>query len=208
MKRLMQGVWLAALLMGLAACSRIPVSTDYREGWAPAAGASFAWLPPKEGAPSNPLYDNDLVRARVQGAVNDALQARGLQQAANQAEADLLVAYHVVEEEKIDVDTFHSWYGYYPCWGCYSGFGPAYAHRYGFGYGYPGTDVWVREYTQGTLVIDLVDAESRQLVWRGVAKRRLPHLETPTEREAYIRETVAAILRDFPPGYDAAAATR
>lgn len=202
MKRCVKS-WLALMVvLGLAGCGQIPVSTDYDPAWRLAPGASYGWVQPKEKGESDPLYDNDLVESRVQRAVDERLAAHGLQRATGAGEPTLLVAYHIGREEKIDIDTFHSWYGYYPCWGCW---GPRYGYAPGFGHGHgygSGTDIWVQEYTEDRLIIDLIDAQSRRLVWRGVAERRLPSMETPGEREAYIRETVSAIFEEFPPGVD------
>lgn len=187
-------VALAALI--LAACNTIPVATDYDPGWSLPSGARYAWIE-RKGEGRDPFVDSDLVQARVERAVDEQLRAQGLQRVEGADAAQLLVAYHIGEEERIDIDTFHSWYGYYPCWGCfgYAGYGP----RYGYGYDPFGPDIWVREYTQGKLMIDLVDAETRKLVWRGVAERRMPTLRTPAERDAYIRETVSAIFQKLPP---------
>lgn len=198
MNRLLRYALVVLSAVALAACTGIPVSTDYQQGWQLQSGASYGWLDPSEKAPRDPIVDNDLVRQRIKGAVDDALRARGLQQG-EAATADYLVAYHIAQEERVDIDTFHSWYGYYPCWGCYGygHFGPRMGYYDPWGYG-PGRDIWVREYTQGTLVIDVVDASTRQLVWRGQSVRRLPRLETPAERNAFIRETVNAIFAKFP----------
>ena len=169
----------------LNACAGIPVSTDYDPNWQLPASPVYAWM----SHPMNnvdPMIDNDLVAARIYRAVDEQLAARGLSVANNAADANLLVTYHLGQEEKLDVHSFYGSYGYYPCWGCY---GP--------GYGY-GSDVWVSQYTQGQLVIDMVDAKTKQLVWRGIATRRLPSFKSPQERDQYIRETAAAIFKTFP----------
>ena len=115
------------------------------------------------------------------------LVAQGLTQVEDPAQADVLATYHIGTEDKIDINTWHSYYGYYPCWHCW---GPHYGFR---------DDIWVNQYTQGTLIIDLIDADSRKLLWRGVADRRLPGFKTPEQRQAYLDETVTAILSKFPP---------
>ncbi len=176
--------WISCVVFALlAGCSRIPVSVDYSPDWQFQPSSSFAWMP-RETRGSDPLVENDLLDQRVRRAVTEQLRARGLVEASIES-ADLLVTYHVGLQDKVDINTFRSSFGYYPCWHC-------------VGWGY-GTEVWVTEYTQNTLVIDLVSAETRKLVWRGVAERRLPNLRTPAERDAYMNETVAAILADFPP---------
>lgn len=184
--------WLSLMLaVTLAACTSVPVSTDYNTGYRFAAASSYAWLERKTSA-TDPRVDNDLVEARVRRAVDDQLRAKGLTLAQSEGQADLLVTYYIGQEDKIDVRTFRSHFGYYPCWHCYGPYG-------GPGWGYD-NDIWVTEYTQGTLVIDIVDAQSRKLVWHGVSERRLPAFKTPQERDAYIRETVTAILAEFPVG--------
>lgn len=168
----------------LNACAGIPVSTDYDPSWQLPPTPVYAWMP----HPMNkvdPMIDNDLVAARVYRAVDEQLAAKGLSMANNAADANLLVTYHIGEEEKLDINTFHSSFGYYPCWRCW---GPGFE-----------SDVWVSQYTQGQLIIDLVDAKTKQLVWRGIASRRVPRFDSPQARDKYVRESVAAIFQKFPP---------
>ncbi len=46
-------------------------------------------------------------------------------------------------------------------------------HRRGFYSTWPGYSTQVRQYTQGTFGVDIVDAQRRQLVWEGVAISRV-----------------------------------
>lgn len=176
------GVVLATIVLN--ACGAIPVSTDFNPEWHMPAAPVYAWM----ARPQNkldPMVDNDLMEARVHRAVDEQLAAKGFSLGASEGQANVLVTYHVGVEEKLDINTFHSSYGYYPCWHCWGG-----------GYG---TDVWVTQYTEGKLVIDVVDAQTKKLVWRGSASRRVPTFKTPQERDTYIRETVVAIFKQFTP---------
>ena len=176
------GVLLATIVLN--ACGAIPVSTDFDPEWHMPASPVYAWLNrPMHNV--DPMVDNDLVESRIHRAVDDQLAAKGFSLAAPQAQANLLVTYHIGEEEKLDINSFHSHYGYYPCWGCW---GPGFD-----------SDIWVSQYTQGKLVIDIVDAQTQKLVWRGVASRRVPDFKTPQERDTYIRESVDAIFKKFMP---------
>ena len=176
------GVLLAAVVLN--ACGAIPVSTDFDPEWHVPASPVYAWMSrPTHNA--DPMVDNDLVEARIHRAVDEQLAAKGFSEASAQSQANVLVTYHIGEEERLDINTFHSHYGYYPCWGCW---GPGFD-----------SDVWVSQYTQGKLVIDMVDAQTKKLVWRGVSERRLPTFKTPQERDAYMRETVTAIFKKFTP---------
>ncbi len=181
---------LAAAALLVAACSSVPVSTDYDPEWQLKPSATYAWLPPQKKLVSNPAVDNDLFARRMTRAIDEQMRAKGLVQG-DVDSADILVTYHVTQETRLDVDTFRTNYGYYPCWGgCW---GPGWG-----GAAWGGSDVWVREYTAGTLMVDVVDAKSRELRWRGVSERRVPNFKTPQEREAFVRETVTAIFQKFP----------
>src|SRR5690606_23359840 len=137
----------------LAGCSGIPVDTDYDPDYKLSLTSSYAWMEaPKAGA-RDPVVENDLLARRVQRSVDAELAAQGLRLVAADQEPELLVTFHAGEVEKMDIDTtdhFYGHYGYYPCWGCWGG-GP---------YGY-GNDVWVRYYTEGTLMVDIVDAKTK-----------------------------------------------
>ena len=54
-------------------------------------------------------------------------------------------------------------------------------------------------YQVGTLQIDLIDAKTDQLVWRGSAEKVVDTSPTPAQRSAAIREAVSKILSDYPP---------
>ncbi len=190
MSTVMRCLAFTAVALLVAACSSVPVESDYDPEWQLKPSSTYAWLPPTKKLITNPAVDNDLFAKRMRGAVDEQLKAKGLATATVDS-ADLLITYHVTSETKVDVDTFHSSYGYYPCWGgCW---GPGWGGRMGYG-----SDVYVREYTAGTLMVDVVDGKSRELRWRGTSQRRVPTFKTPQEREAFIRETVTAIFQKFP----------
>ena len=60
-------------------------------------------------------------------------------------------------------------------------------------------DTYVREYDEGTLIIDIVDAGSNELVWRGAAQGEVNLAASPQEREQRAQDAVQRILEDFPP---------
>jgi hypothetical protein len=57
----------------------------------------------------------------------------------------------------------------------------------------------VQEYEEGTLVLDFVDADTKGLVWRGVATDALDAHATPEDRGKQIQEAVTKILAKYPP---------
>lgn len=158
MKTWIAGV-MAAGALALAGCAAPgpQVRTDYDASADFSRYATFAFMP-REDRSYQTLSDQ-----RVMTAVARELEARGYRRVAE--DADLLVNFSVVTEDIQEVRTVPSsvvpppWYGwrsgyYYP-W-------PAYTH-----------ETWVDSYQRGSLFIDLVDAERRQLVWEGQAASRV-----------------------------------
>jgi hypothetical protein len=78
------------------------------------------------------------------------------------------------------------------------GFGFSYGifHRhYGVWSGY---DTDIRQYTEGTLHVDVVDAESNQLAWEGIARSRRADGDFAFEPER-VQQAVARVFAGFPP---------
>lgn len=174
-------LWLC-LPLALAACSSLRTTADYDPAVDFGRLHSYAWLA-HSTEQSDPSIDTDLLRVRVQRAVDAALETKGLTPAAAGAAPDLFADYHVYTKEKVDLVTFPATWGYGPGW--YWGLG---------------TEVQSREYTQGTLVIDFVDGATKQLLWRGAASAEITPRRTPEERAERIDEAVRQILEPFPPG--------
>jgi hypothetical protein len=72
---------------------------------------------------------------------------------------------------------------------------------YGYGLGsWPGaSDVRLSRYEEGTLMLDVIDNASNELVWRGAAQARIDPNRSPQERTELINRAVREILDRFPP---------
>ena len=55
-------------------------------------------------------------------------------------------------------------------------------------------------YTEGTLVIDLVDMDEKELAWRGIATGTVQENPDPQKSQQRLDSIVAQILANFPPG--------
>ena len=76
--------------------------------------------------------------------------------------------------------------------------GGMHRHRRGFYNTWPGYQrTEIREYTQGTLGIDVVDPARRQLIWEGFAIGRVTQ-STTDNLGPVLDSAVAEIFRDFP----------
>jgi hypothetical protein len=103
---------------------------------------------------------------------------------------DLVINFKGKLEEKTDIESVPAPY-YGPGWG----YGGWYGSPYG-GWG-GGTQTYTRRYNVGTLIIDVVDRDKRQVVFQGgledvVTKEMLKN------REQTIRNAVSAIFSKYP----------
>jgi hypothetical protein len=189
-----------AFIILIAGCANpIQTTTDYQEGFNFSALETYRWHEPNEyNLKSNSYLANDLIDNRIRESVNAELMGKGYT-LKESGQVDFLVNYTITTEDKLDVRTYNTYSGVYPGWsyGRYYGSGP-YLYNAPFEPGIPETQV--THYTEGTFVLDIVEADNSKLVWRGVAQGRLKKDPTKEERDERIWETVNRMLANFPPG--------
>jgi hypothetical protein len=172
-----------ALLLLLSACSSTPsleARTDYNREFNFSGVKSIA-IQPVQRANLAAVRISDMQVTRMNESFRNALQARGLSVVDDNAQADLLMVWHLVTEERTDVRTYNT-QSFYNCWRC----GPSVS------------DVSVRQFTQGTLIVDMVDPVSNRSVWRSIVQTRLR--DTNAEQaEALRNEAARASFARFPP---------
>ncbi len=57
----------------------------------------------------------------------------------------------------------------------------------------------IYEYEEATIILDFINPESNELIWRGTASALIDPERTPQEREKLVREAVAKMMENFPP---------
>jgi hypothetical protein len=122
----------------------------------------------------------------LQNAAARQMEQRGYTRAEN---PDLVINFKGKLEEKVDVESTPAPY-YGPGWG----YGGWYGAPYG---GWGGTEVTTRRYNVGTLVIDVVDREKRQVVFQGAISGVVTK-EMQQNREASINRAVEGIFMQYP----------
>ena len=155
----------------LAGCSSVHVVTDWDRDTNFSGYRSFEFAPSpaeKKGpTPGNRAF----LDKRIKRAVEAELTAKGFV-LRESGRADLLVVYYLKLQDVVNVYT----YGHYPRrWG-----GAASVHRY----------------KEGTLVLDLVDRNLDEVVWRGWGEGIRADVQRSEEK---IHKAVAKILKKFPP---------
>jgi hypothetical protein len=179
-KIFVSGLAVIVLLAVLTGCSSLTVNYDYDNNVDWAKFKTYAWMEgaPPSSDPSSPLPNTGLLEQRIHASVKYEMEQRGITQGDN---PDLLVVYHLGTQEKIQVTD----------WG----------YRYSdYYWGYGGRQIDVQQFTEGSLVIDLVDAESTSLVWRGTGTGVVDKSQkTPEEMQARVDEVVTKVMESFPP---------
>ncbi|HLQ86453.1 MAG TPA: DUF4136 domain-containing protein [Salinisphaeraceae bacterium] len=153
---------------------------------------TFYWLPPITPVMiRNPIIDSDIVTARVRMATVKALSDRGYQQTQDRRNADFIVSYGVSTEQEVRGTTFGDGFGFatYPFYPSiyYPGF------YYPF---YPSSYTTLEVYEQAHLILNIMDGQTHQLVWRGWNTMRLT---ADNFSRNSIFEAVQNILTRFPP---------
>lgn len=176
---------LSLLVLGalLAGCGSTPLEaiSDFDESYDFAAVKVLKILPIDRTSAAEKLI-SDLQVERIDEALSDELQAKGYAMASTRDEADLYLSWHLVTREKTDIRSYNA-ASTYNCWRC----GP------------PVSDVSVRQYTEGTFIVDLIDPHRNRSVWRSTIQSRLKAQPDPERAAENRARAAAAVFANFPP---------
>ena len=173
-------------LLGLSGCAS-RIRSDFDRDVVFSHYHTFDWLAPPVRASEEelradlegPFMRNSLLDKRIRAAVNRNLEARGFRYLEG-GESDFRLNYHVTFKDKlIGSGANFGYFGHY--------------YRRGFSSGFNWS---VRQYQEGTIIIDIVDRATDQLVWRGWLTGRNAD---GNYDEAEISRAVDKILKRFPP---------
>ncbi len=130
------------LLVGSAAAQS--VQSDFDRTFQFSNLKTFSFAVQRRGA-TDPLSTDSLNDGRIRTGLESQLIANGFRMETDKA--DFVIAYYVKTKNKLSVQDY--------------GYGPP---RW-FG----GRDIRVNQDTEGTLMVDFIDARTNQVVWRGRA---------------------------------------
>jgi len=189
--KLCVGLAVSAVSLG-AVAALAQDSYDYRRGANFAAMRTFAFKETEPMAPNayrTTTYDSPIQRARTEAAIAAQLEGRGLKR--DDDHPDVNVVTHRTFKIDYTYTGPYGWGGPYWRGGYYnSGFYPGWAGGYGGGYVY--------EQLMGTLTVDLQDAKTGALLWRGVETKHVHETSKPAKRDKRVFEEVADVFKHFP----------
>ncbi|HEX2248770.1 MAG TPA: DUF4136 domain-containing protein, partial [Gemmatimonadales bacterium] len=183
MQTTLNKILMGAGLLVVAGCAGRQVTTDYN----PEAGFSQYRTFAMVSSPDS--LSHQLIDDRVRSAVEAQLTDKGLTETSRES-ADLYVGYGVVDHTRQEVSTTR--------WDWARGWGWRY---YRWGLAWPAiTEHDITTYTDGTIVVSLVDAKTHREVWQGQAADVLSlPVTNPKNATKDINQAVAKIFTKYPP---------
>ncbi|AEV98490.1 hypothetical protein A4D02_21940 [Niastella koreensis] len=127
---------------------------------------------------------SELNATRIANAIKETMKAKGYQEVGADA-ADMLVNAMTVSKTKTAVTANTDYYGY----------GGIYRP---YGYWGGGTTTFSSyKYTDGSLIIDVVNNKTQKLLWQGIGNSEID--SKPKDPDKFIKYAVEKILKQFPP---------
>jgi Domain of unknown function (DUF4136) len=169
MTRIAVGLVLATLVATSVMAQK--VKTETAPGTNLGSYKTYTWI-------KQPNIKDPILRQRTVDAINAQLQAKGLRQVNDNA--DLGVAAHMATQTEKTLNTF------------YDGFGGGWRWGGGLGSATTTTDT----YEEGTLIVDLFDAKTKQAIWRGTATQDVSN--DPQKQAKNMEKAAQKLFSKFP----------
>ena len=135
---------------------------------------------------SDPMLVNSISNRALRSDLQQGFEKLGY--AVNDSTPDFCVAYYASTDQKLDITTWNYGYPFRPRrwagWGFYQ-------PRFGAAF-----DPMVTQYTQGTIIVDVFDPKTKDLLWRGQGVANVSDNQQDYTQE--LQTTVSAILAKFP----------
>jgi hypothetical protein len=179
MRRQIAGFLMIAGAAAAAGCgSGMIAGADYDRSLVIGQPATFAWGEVDALPVGDPrLDDNPFFEARLHGAIARELAARGIRSVPAGRKPTLLVHYHASVQDHVEL------------------FGSEDAPNQS-AYG-PGTQIV--QYEEGNFLVDVVEARTNRVIWRGWARVELmDSLDDPDELGTLLGRAVALMFEFFP----------
>jgi hypothetical protein len=133
---------------------------------------TFDWGPADALPTGDPRLDeNPYFQDRLQGAVERGLALRKLERSERGATPELLIHYHANVSRRLDVNQVDYSYGLTV-----------------------DAESQIRDYDAGTIVLDIVDSWTNQVIWRGWAQRDMTELLQDEGKMADWIETAVRLM--------------
>jgi hypothetical protein len=161
------------MLLGLLviSASAQSVQSDYDRSFRFSNLKTFSFATQRRG-PSDPLAGDTLNDGRIRTSMESQLMANGFRMETEKP--DFVIAYYVTTKNKLSVQD----YGYGPprWWGS--------------------RDIRVNQYSEGTLMVDFIDTNTNQVIWRGRASGTLELKGVDKKISKSVEKLVKQFMKD------------
>jgi hypothetical protein len=172
-------------MCGVAAAQEVNYDFDRKADFRSIKSYDF-----KEGGE---MSDNPFVNERIVKAIAYQLQARGMSRGNN---PDVYITTDLDTEMRKEVTAWNAGFGYpgwYGPYGWHFGYAP-----YGWGWWGGPTSYEVRDRRYDTITINMIDAKTGKLLWRGSGTREIEEDWKPSKLTEKVNKTVAKIFKHYP----------
>jgi hypothetical protein len=147
------------------------MQTDYDRSFRFSELKSFNFAAQRRGD-TDPLASDSLNDGRIRTAMESQLTGNGFRMETEKP--DFVIAYYVTTKNKLNVQDF--------------GYGPPrwFGHR----------DIRVNQYSEGTLMVDFIDTNTNQVIWRGRASGTLELKGVDKKISKSVEKLVKQFLKD------------
>ena len=168
--------YLLAFVLFLTSCQSVRVAVDYDKFAQFKSFKTFGFL--KEGIDRAKI--NDLDKRRILRSIETVLIEKGFTMSET---PDLIINFFTKERQQVNI---------------YNNNRFNYFGGMGYGWGpFMGSQVNVSNSQQGTLFIDIIETNNKELIWQGVGKGSLT--ASVNKKEELIHSFVTSILENYPP---------
>ncbi len=163
--------------MMLSACSSLDVSNDYDTTYSFSELKTYKWHHRKREPKQ---VKHRAVVKQIDEIIESLLAEKGMIKSDNE-KVDFLVNYQAAIDGKLKAQNYVVTVGY-------GGYG---------GWMYGGTGTTITSYDEGTLALDILDAEKNELIYKSIA--RIDMKEMDYDRTEMLNHIISSMLNDFPP---------
>ena len=177
--RVRASLFLFSTILAMSACNGVQVRTLVAPDADFSGRTTFRLMraPKQRGSAqlssTDPMLENSITYRGVRAELRKALESKGYQYSEDNASMD--VAYYATAQQKLDVRTWDYGYGWRRFWG---------------------GRTEVDEYEEGSVVVDVVDPSTHELLWRGQGRAVVS--TDPDEYARQLAKAADAIIAKFP----------
>jgi len=158
------------------------IETQYEEGVDFSKYSTWNWLPELQEQSVDPRIADPVVQNRIRRAIESQLGEQGFNRTMDSP--DFFVVYHAALEDGLSQTMVDDWYDN-------NAANAEYSTNMQVNY----TNSW----EEGSLLIDILDSKTVEIVWRGSARAEIKVEANDEEKDKRIKEAVQKMFEKFPP---------